>query len=66
MDEIFGTAYGDLVELELSAFRRDLEMGRVQRGITSRNEVDGKEIGERQGDEPGSIRERAMGVNESK
>jgi hypothetical protein len=27
MDEIFGTAYGDLHELELSAYRRDLEFG---------------------------------------
>ena len=27
MDEIFGTAYGDLHELELSAYRRDLELG---------------------------------------
>jgi hypothetical protein len=31
MDEIFGTAYGDLHELELSAYRRDLELGEGKR-----------------------------------
>jgi hypothetical protein len=33
MDEIFGTAYGDLHELELSAHRRDLELGSGKKGV---------------------------------
>lgn len=32
MDEIFGTAYGDLHALELSAYRRDLELGPGRKG----------------------------------
>ena len=33
MDEVFGTAYGDLHELELSAFGRDLELGPGKEGM---------------------------------
>ena len=58
MDEIFGTAYGDLVELELSAYRRDLEAGKVQRGNPSRVEAGGEEAGEGQEIEIESIRDR--------
>jgi hypothetical protein len=50
MDEIFGTAYGDLVEVELGDYRRERGLARVGKGGVLEETSGGKEgmgIGER-------------------
>ena len=67
MDEIFGTAYGDLHELELSAYRRDLELGpgkskkTTNAGGVGNQEVD-VEIGEKADDKTRSVRREVRAV----
>jgi len=43
MDEVFGTAYGDMVEVELANYRRDLEGGVVMKGQVKM--IDAQEVG---------------------
>lgn len=61
MDEIFGTAYGDLHELELSAYRRDLELGpgksHKAQEVMGRAYIRGESKRRRDGDEIRSARQ---------
>ena len=48
MDEVFGTAYGDLVEVELGALRRELRAGKVGGGREKERGGGGVLSGERE------------------
>jgi hypothetical protein len=59
MDEIFGTAYGDLIDVDLSDFRRGLERGKGKGVVGEGGErgVESKSLGE-------GLIERTVGENE--